>query len=129
VPHVFLCNKPPQEQQQRRELVRQQAGNNVSDGDSEPFVMGVRDKLKGISFGGHGMAIASGFHTLRQLPATFTPSQGAIQIAQLFDEPADSSAVMGLQAWLDWIEQHPQEHLDWRDRFFFGTATGWLVKQ
>ena len=127
VPHVFLRNKPPQEQQQRRQLVRQHAGNNVSDGDSEPFVMGVRDKLRGISFGGHGMAIASGFHTLRQLPATFTPSQGARQIAHLFDEPADSSAVMGLQAWLSWIEQHPQEHLDWRDRFFLEQRqAGWL---
>lgn len=118
IPHVFLRNKPLQEQQPRRLLVRQHAGNNVSDGDAEPFVTGVRDKLRGISFGGHGFAIASGFHTLRQLPATFTPDEGAVQIAQLFDEPADSSAVEGMKEWLSWVQQHPQPHLDWRDRFF-----------
>ncbi|MEM6611370.1 MAG: hypothetical protein AAF652_03780 [Cyanobacteria bacterium P01_C01_bin.72] len=127
IPHTFLRQQPPPEQQQRRQLVRQHAGNNVSDGDAEPFVMGVRDKLKGISFGGHGFAIASGFHTLRQLPATFTVDQGAVQIAELFDEPADSSAVSGLQEWLSWIEQHPQPHLDWRDRFFLEQRqAGWL---
>lgn len=129
IAHIFLRNKLPQEQQQRRrQLVRQHAGNNVSDGDAEPFVMGVRDKLKGISFGGHGMAIASGFHTLRQLSATFTsPEKGAVQIAQLFNEPADSSAVTGMTEWLIWVQQHPQQHLDWRDRFFLEQRqAGWL---
>lgn len=127
IPHVFLRNKPPQEQQQRRQLVRQHAGNNVSNGDAEPFVMGVRDKLRGISFGGHGFAIASGFHTLRQLPATFTPDRSAVQIAQLFGEPADSSAVTGIKEWLFWVQQHPQPHLDWRDRFFLEQRqAGWL---
>ena len=127
IPHVLLRNKPPQEQQPRKQLVRQHAGNNVSDGDAEPFVTGVRDKLSGISFGGHGFAIASGFHTLRQLPATFTPNEGAVQIAQLFDEPADSSAVIGMREWLSWVQQHPQPYLDWRDRFFLEQRqAGWL---
>lgn len=127
IAHTFLRPKPPQSQQQRRQLVQQHAGNNVSDGDAEPFVMGVRDKLKGISFGGHGFAISSGFHTLRQLPETFTVDQGAVQISRLFDEPADSSAVIGLKEWLAWIEQHPQPHLDWRDRFFLEQRqAGWL---
>lgn len=128
IPHIFLRNKPPQEQQVRRELVKQHSLGNVSDGDAEPFVMGVRDSLEGISFGGHGFAIASGFHDLRQLPATFdSPQVGAAQIAALFDEPIDSSATGGLQEWLTWVQTHPQAHLDWRDRFFLEQRqAGWL---
>ncbi len=128
VSHVWLRNKPPQEQQIRRELVKQHSWGNVSDGDAEPFVMGVRDALEGISFGGHGFAIASGFHDLRQLPATFeSPQTGAAQIAALFNEPIDSSATKGLREWLTWVQTHPQEHLDWRDRFFLEQRqAGWL---
>ncbi|MEM9510591.1 MAG: hypothetical protein AAGA16_23395, partial [Cyanobacteria bacterium P01_E01_bin.35] len=128
IPHIFLNNKLPQEQNLRRNLVRQHAGNNISSGDAEPFIMGVRDSLKGISFGGHGFAIASGFHTLGQLPANFAdPQTGAVQIAQLFNEPPESSAVAGMTAWLSWVQQHPQANLDWRDRFFLEQRqAGWL---
>ena len=128
IPHIYLPNKPPQEQELRRNLVKQHSGNNVSVGDAEPFIMGVRDRLKGISFGGHGFAIASGFHTLRQLPASFdSPSSGAVQIARLFNEPPDSSAVAGMTAWLTWVQKHPQANLDWRDRFFLEQRqAGWL---
>ena len=128
IPHIFLRHKPPKEQAARRQLVQQHTGGNVSDGDSEPYVMGVRDRLTGISFGGHGFAIASGFHTLRQLPATFdSPRKGAAQIADLFNEPTDSSAVEGMSEWLTWVQQHPQKNLDWRDRFFLEQRqAGWL---
>lgn len=128
IPHIFLRHKPPQEQAARRQLVGQHTAGNVSNGDSEPYVMGVRDSLSGISFGGHGFAIASGFHTLRQLPPTFdSPRKGAEQIAGLFDEPADSSAVEGMTEWLTWVQQHPQKNLDWRDRFFLEQRqAGWL---
>ena len=128
VPHVWLRNQPPKQQQMRRELVKQHSLSNVSDGDAEPFVMGVRDRLEGISFGGHGFAIASGFHDLRQLPATFdSPQAGAAQIAALFNEPLDSTATEGLRQWLTWVQAHPQEHLDWRDRFFLEQRqAGWL---
>ncbi|MEL6494870.1 MAG: hypothetical protein AAFQ41_07070 [Cyanobacteria bacterium J06623_7] len=126
--HRFLRHRPSLEQQARRALVYEHARHNVSAGDAEPFIMGVRDSLRGISFGGHGFAIASGFHTLRQLPGSFdTPQIGAEQIAQLFDEPLDSSAVAGLVDWLTWIERYPQPHLDWRDRFFLEQRQGgWL---
>ncbi|MEM8718930.1 MAG: hypothetical protein AAGE84_06420 [Cyanobacteria bacterium P01_G01_bin.39] len=128
VPHVWLRNKPPKQQQHRRELVKQHSVGSVSDGDAEPFIMGVRDSLEGISFGGHGFAIASGFHDLRQLPATFdSPQTGAAQIAALFNEPEDSLATEGLRHWLTWVEADPQSHLDWRDRFFLEQRqAGWL---
>ena len=128
VTHIYLQNKPPKEQELRRNLVKQHSGNNVSEGDAEPFIMGVRDSLKGISFGGHGFAIASGFHTLRQLPPNFdSPQVGAVQIAKLFNESLQSSAVGGMTAWLTWVQQHPQENLDWRDRFFLEQRqAGWL---
>ncbi len=128
VPHVWLRNKPPKQQQIRRELVKQHSLLNVSEGDAEPFVMGVRDSLEGISFGGHGFEVASGFHDLRQLPATFeSPQVGAAQIAALFNEPTDSSATDGLRQWLTWVQAHPQPHLDWRDRFYLEQRqAGWL---
>jgi hypothetical protein len=128
IPHLFLRNKPPKEQLARQQLVKEHSADSVSTGDAEPFVMGVRDGLEGIAFGGHGFAIASGFHTLRQLPATFeSPQTGAEQIAALFNEPTDSSATAGLQEWLTWVQAHPQQHLDWRDRFFLEQRqAGWL---
>ncbi|MEL6930354.1 MAG: hypothetical protein AAFO95_17210 [Cyanobacteria bacterium J06600_6] len=128
ISHLFLHKKMPKEQQARRELVRQHAGSNVSAGDAEPYIMGVRDSLTGISFGGHGFAAASGFHTLYQLPATFSsPREGAKQIAGLFDESWKSSAVEGMEKWLNWVQKHSQPHLDWRDRFFLEQRqAGWL---
>ena len=128
VPHVWLRNQPPKQQQIRRELVKQHSLSNVSDGDAEPFIMGVRDGLEGISFGGHGFALASGFHDLRQLPTTFaSPQVGAAEIAALFNELTDSSATEGLRQWLTWVQAHPQPHLDWRDRFFLEQRqAGWL---
>lgn len=89
IPHLFLRHKPSPEQSLRKQLVKEHSGKNISDGDAEPFIMGVRDSLAGISFGGHGFAIASGFHTLRQLPASFEcPRKGAEQIAEfLMNQP------------------------------------------
>lgn len=128
IPHIFLRHKPPQEQAARKRLVQQHTAGNVSDGDAEPYIMGVRDSLTGISFGGHGWAVASGFYTLRQLPPTFdSPRKGAEQIASLFNEPTNSSAVEGMTEWLTWVQQHPQKNLDWRDRFFLEQRqAGWL---
>ncbi|MGF1478672.1 MAG: hypothetical protein ACFB4I_04200 [Cyanophyceae cyanobacterium] len=128
VPHLFLRHKPPPEQLARKQLVQQHCASHVSPGDAEPFVMRVREGLAGISFGGHGWAIASGFHTLRQLPKNFaSPHEGALQIAKLFNEPAHSSAVAGMMTWLTWVQSHPQPDLDWRDRFFLEQRqAGWL---
>ncbi|HHP7229767.1 MAG TPA: hypothetical protein ACFCUY_02785 [Xenococcaceae cyanobacterium] len=128
IPHILLRNQPPQEQLARKQLVQAHSAGNVSQGDAEPFIMGVRDRLSGIAFGGHGFAIASGFHTLRQLPANFiSPAIGAAQIAELFNEPTDSTATQGLATWLTWVESHPQPNLDWRDRFFLEQRqAGWL---
>lgn len=113
---------------ERQRLVLVHSANHVSAGDAEPFVQGIRDGMEGISFGGHGFAVASGFAGLRQLPATFDNAAiGARQIAALFHEPLTSSAVTGLQAWLEWVQQHPQANLDWRDRFFIEQRqAGWL---
>lgn len=124
--HIFLRkNKGNPE---RQELVFGHTVGHVSDGDAQPFVQGVRDDLQGISFGGHGFAIASGFSKLRLLPNTFDkPERVAQQIAQLFGEPIDSTATAGLREWLEWTLENPQENLDWRDRFFIEQRqAGWL---
>ena len=127
-PHVFLRGHSVKDQAERRRLVADHSGGHVSAGDAEPFITGVRDGLRGIAFGGHGFAIASGFADLRQLPASCeAPDIGAAQIAQLFGEPLTSTTTAGLQAWLEWVLDHPQDHLDWRDRFFLEQRqAGWL---
>ena len=113
---------------ERQALVSSHSGGQISAGDAEPFVRGDRDGLKGIAFGGHGFAIASGFYKLRDLPATLTSAtEGAQQIANLFQEPLTSTATAGLQDWLEWVLAHPEPHLDWRDRFFLEQRqAGWL---
>ena len=112
----------------RAALVVEHSAGHVSPGDAEPFISGIRDGMEGISFGGHGFAVASGFSNLRLLPATVDDARvGAEQIARLFQEPLSSTAALGLQEWLEWVLDHPQEHLDWRDRFFIEQRqAGWL---
>ena len=124
--HIFLhrYKRFPE----RQALVETHSGGQISTGDSEPFVRGDRDGLTGVAFGGHGFAIASGFYKLRELPATLdSASTGAQQIANLFQEPVNSTATAGLQDWLEWVLEHPQPNLDWRDRFFIEQRqAGWL---
>jgi hypothetical protein len=112
----------------RSSLVANHCAGHVSDGDAEPFLSGVRDSLDGISFGGHGFALASGFWKLRLLPACCdNPEFGAQRLARLFGEPLGSTATAGVRDWLEWALQHPHEKLDWRDRFFIEQRqAGWL---
>ena len=123
--HVFISGSRDRE---RQPLVAQHTAGNVSDGDAEPFIQGVRDGLNGISFGGHGFSVASGFASLRLLPTTVNDAEmGSKQIAKVFQEPTHSTATAGLQEWLEWVLEHPQENLDWRDRFFIEQRqAGWL---
>lgn len=124
--HLFL--RGSRHHPQRLPLVRLHSAGHVSEGDATPFVCGDRDRLQGLAFGGHGFAVASGFFQLRQLPATLADAEtGARQLAQLFLEPVTSTATVGLRDWLTWVIQHPQPHLDWRDRFFIEQRqAGWL---
>ncbi|WP_421655575.1 hypothetical protein [Leptothermofonsia sp. ETS-13] len=124
--HHFFHGAP--RQPERKQLVVDHTAGHISDGDAEPFLKGVRDGISGIFFGGHGFAIASGFASLRRLPATIEEAATtAKQIAQLFQEPSGSTATAGLQAWLEWVLNYPQAHLDWRDRFFIEQRqAGWL---
>lgn len=124
--HIFLRGR--QVNSDRKQLVAEHSAGHVSDGDAQPFIQGVRDDLEGISFGGHGFAIASGFANLRRLPDTvIDPKTGAQQIAQLFGEPTTSTATAGIHDWLKWVLANPLEHLDWRDRFFIEQRqAGWL---
>lgn len=121
--HIFMRGSNNRD---RQHLVAEHSADHVSQGDAEPFIQGVRDNLSGISFGGHGFSVASGFGDLRLLPDTVTDAEiGANQIAQVFQ--ANNSAIPGLRDWLAWVIQHPQENLDWRDRFFLEQRqAGWL---
>lgn len=112
----------------RKRLAEEHTACHVSQGDAEPFVNGVRDGLTGISFGGHGFSVASGFARLHELPQSPGSSQtGARKIAQIFQEPVGSSAASGIQEWLSWVLDYPQKNLNWRDRFFIEQRqAGWL---
>ncbi len=124
--HRFLHRK--ERFPERQALVDDHSGEHISAGDAEPFICGDRDNLKGIGFGGHGFAVASGFAQLYKLPETLdNAGKGAKEIANLFQELLDSSATAGLQEWLMWILAHPEPHLNWRDRFFIEQRqAGWL---
>jgi hypothetical protein len=125
-PHILLHRD--RRFPERQALADAHSGGQISSGDAEPFVRGDRDGLQGISFGGHGFAIASGFGNLRTLPLKLnSAAEGAQQIAMLLQEPLDSTATAGLQDWLEWVLAHPEPHLDWRDRFFLEQRqAGWL---
>ncbi|MDJ0599847.1 MAG: hypothetical protein QNJ37_13505 [Crocosphaera sp.] len=116
------------EDRSKKEVLLKHSGNNISQGDAEPFLKGVREGMTGISFGGHGFAIASGFAQLRTLSATFDdPELTAKEIAYLFREPVNSTATEGLKQWLAWVKKYPQDNLDWRDRFYLEQRQGgWL---
>ena len=124
--HIFRKMGP--RRPERKPLVAEHSAGHVSEGDAEPFIKGIREGMTGISFGGHGFSVASGFAHLRRLPNTVEDAEiGAKQIAKLFQEPIDSTATAGLRDWLDWVLQHPQDNLDWRDRFFIEQRqAGWL---
>jgi hypothetical protein len=112
----------------REQLVAEHSAGHVSSGDAEPLLHGTRDRLRGVSVGGHGFELASGFGGLRALPAAIgEPQELAVRICELFGEPSGSSAAEGLAEWLDWVLATPQEHLDWRDRFYLEQRdAGWL---
>jgi hypothetical protein len=112
----------------REQLVAEHSGGHVSSGDAEPLLDGTRDRLRGVSVGGHGFAVASGFGGLRSLSPTIgDPRTTGERICDHFGEPADSSAARGLAEWLQWVGATPHEHLDWRDRFFLEQRqAGWL---
>ncbi|MEM9156418.1 MAG: hypothetical protein AAGB13_15505, partial [Cyanobacteria bacterium P01_F01_bin.33] len=124
--HTFVSNQ--KRYPDRIGLAEAHTAGHVSRGDAEPLIQGARDRLRGISFGGHGFAIASGFSRLHALPERIVNTEEtAKQIAKVFQEPADSSAVRGIQTWLNWTVSHPQPNLSWRDRFFLEQRqAGWL---
>ena len=112
----------------RRAVVADHSGGHVSEGDALPVLSGVRDGMTGVSFGGHGLEIASGFANWRRLPPELPPpKEGARQFAVLMKEPEDSPAVEGLREWLEWVHETPLPHLDWRDRLFLEQRNaGWF---
>ena len=125
--HTFF-KSPERRYSERSKLADEHTGGHVSSGDAKPFIKGVRDQMTGISIGGHGYAIATGFASLPTLPQHLDNAQiGAEAIGALFQEPKNSTATEGLKEWLEWIISHPQENLNWRDRFYLEQRQGgWL---
>ncbi len=127
--HIFLQGSKGKNNPERKDLVAKHSAGHVSDGDAEPFITGVRDSLEGISFGGHSWGTAKGWRQIhRRLPDTVDdPGIVAEKIALFFGEPTTSTATAGIRDWLEWVLAHPQEHLDWRDRFYIEQRqAGWL---
>ena len=124
--HIFMRNSQRKDYAERNKLAKEHTAGHVSQGDAQPFISGVRDSLKGISFGGHGFAVAKSF--VPTLPKILpNPEIGAVMIAELFQEPKNSTATAGLKEWLKWVVENPQENLNWRDRFYIEQRqAGWL---
>lgn len=126
--HAFIRNSKRKCNPERNKLAKEHTAGHISKGDAEPFISGVRDSLKGISIGGHGFEVAKSFVNLPILPKILPNAEvGAIMIAQLFREPKNSTATAGLEEWLNWVVENPQENLNWRDRFYIEQRqAGWL---
>jgi hypothetical protein len=116
----------------QRSLARQRVGpvmthcaGHVSRGDAEPLLHGFRDRLLGVSAG--GWAFGVGKATSRDLPSVIEdPAADAARIAARLGEPLGSTAVDELREWLQWVLETPEEHLDWRDRFYIEQRlAGW----
>lgn len=123
---TFIDRTPPSD---RRALVAEHAAGSISAGDALPLLKGTRDTLTGISFGGHGFALASGFWNWRNLPEAMPePAVVADRFFELAREPAGSPARQGIEAWAGWARQTAQAGLDWRDRLFIEQRqAGWLA--
>lgn len=115
----------------RRELLTRHAAGHVSDGDARPFLTGARDGMSGVTFGGHGFAIAGGFNDWRSFPERMPPPpEAAALLMRSMGEPLNSPAAAGLAEGFAWAEAHPQLHLDWRDRLFLEQRqAGWLASK
>ncbi len=113
----------------RNRMLRHHAPGQISRGDAEPFLRGVRDAMTGISIGGHGFAIASGFSNWRSMPESMPdPAEATAMFLKWRGEPPDSPAALGLEEWFRWVQQTPQARLDWRDRLFLEQRqAGWLA--
>jgi hypothetical protein len=86
----------------------------------------VRDSLEGISIGGWCFGVGKALGR-QSLPDSIDDLKTCTQqIAQAYNEPLASSAIAGIQDWLKWVQKTPQEHLDWRDRFYIEQRlAGW----
>ena len=126
LPHVFLNGGPAVPE--HIDLARVQSADYVSKGDAQPWLHNARGSLSGISFGGHGFALASGFYRVRELPEQVVQTEKlARDLAKMFGEPGASMRTQGIQQWLEWVKLHPHPGLDWRDRFFIEQRqAGWL---
>ena len=115
----------------RRALLEAHAGGQVSDGDARPYLTGARAGMEGVTFGGHGFAIAGGFNDWREFPEQMPkPAEAAALLMRSMGEPSGSPAAEGLTEWFAWARDHPHPNLDWRDRIFLEQRqAGWLASK
>ncbi len=127
VSHLSLSDRG--RRAERLAAVLEHTGTAVSRGDAEPVLGGSRAALSGVSFGGHGFALATGFWRLHELPRRPGSAADAAQsICALFGERIDSDAGRGIEEWAEWAFRHAEPGLDWRDRFYLEQRqAGWLA--
>jgi hypothetical protein len=110
----------------RMQLVIAHSGGHVAEGDAQPILHGSRDALDGVATGGWGFGVGKALNREGLPPTLDDPAQVARRIGSAFGEPEESGAVAGLREWLEWTLETPQDHLDWRDRFYIEQRlAGW----
>ncbi|RNC80548.1 MAG: hypothetical protein ED559_01695 [Phycisphaera sp.] len=110
----------------RRELFREHTGDALSEGDALPFLRGVRESLAGLCTGGQAFDISKAGRRGTFLDSTENPRLAAESMCRVFLESKRSVAADGFTRWLEWVNQHPEEHMDWRDRYQSEQRTaGW----
>jgi hypothetical protein len=98
---------------------------NVAENEVHPLLEGVRDSLVGLCVGGWGFEPTKP-RWRDKVPAKHAdPSDGARILCESRLETSPSM-FDGFRQWLEWAEQTPQPHLDWRDRYSLEQAlSGW----
>lgn len=124
IEHTYIESGPVIEG--RRELFREHTGDALSEGDALPFLMGVRESLTGLCTGGQAFDIAKAGRRGTFLDSTENPRLAAESMCRVFLESKRSVAADGFTRWLEWVNQHPEPHTDWRDRYQSEQrTTGW----
>lgn len=123
-PHRYIT--PKGHDPQRIDMVWAHTAGHVPIGEAQPFIERHRDSIRGITLG--GQCIGAGKVVFRRgtQPRYDSRDDLIAAIVRVHGATPTDSLVRGLRDWAQWMDDHPVENLDWRDRFFLEQRmAGW----